>query len=97
MVASKGKTPSRREKFLKKLRKLVKVDVYGNCGKLECDSREIISTDLKKYKFYLAFENSLCKDYVTEKVYKIMNQNIIPVVYNGADMSRFLPPKSVTI
>ena len=28
------------------------------------------------YKFYLAFENSNCHDYVTEKYYKTLNHNI---------------------
>jgi alpha-1,3-fucosyltransferase len=46
------------------------------------------------YKFYLAYENSLCIDYITEKPFKVMNEYIIPVVYNGVEMSRFLPPKS---
>ncbi|KAK3884249.1 hypothetical protein Pcinc_011460 [Petrolisthes cinctipes] len=46
------------------------------------------------YKFYLAFENSLCRDYITEKVYNILELNVVPVVYGGADYKRFLPPNS---
>ena len=65
------------------------VDIYGKCG-MECPSRlengtvvsdyyckEYIFT---KYKFYLAFENSLCTDYITEKFFLALNKNIIPVV-----------------
>jgi alpha-1,3-fucosyltransferase len=42
----------------------------------------------------LAFENTLCKDYITEKVYRNMKHMIIPVVYGGADYKMFLPPHS---
>ena len=49
-----------------------------------------------KYKFYLAFENGLCPDYVTEKFFEFFNHryNVIPVVYNGADMASIAPPHS---
>ena len=30
--------------------------------------------------FYLAFENSLCDDYITEKFFSTLKLNIIPVV-----------------
>ena len=42
----------------------------------------------KGYKFYLSFENSLCSDYVTEKFWKILKFNIVPVVLGGADYSK---------
>jgi len=46
------------------------------------------------YKFYLSFENSVCEDYVTEKYYNVMRYNLIPVTYNGANMSAYGPPHS---
>ena len=46
------------------------------------------------YKFYLAFENSLCADYVTEKFWKVLDYNVIPVVMNGVNMTNFAPPNS---
>ena len=45
-------------------------------------------------QFYLALENSLCKDYVTEKFWKVLPYNVIPVVLSGANMSLFAPPHS---
>ncbi len=47
-----------------------------------------------KYKFYLSFENSVCKDYVTEKFFKVLNYNLIPIVLGGANYSKFAPSKS---
>ena len=44
----------------------LKLDVYGACGK-KCGDYATCASYLKKYKFVLAFENSLCWDYLTEK------------------------------
>lgn len=67
------------------MKNYVQIDIYGKCGKpcpppLNVDCRKIISIE---YKFYLAFENSLCKDYITEKFFKMLYFDIIPVVYGG--------------
>ena len=47
-----------------------------------------------KYKFYLSFENSLCSDYVTEKLFRKLSLDIVPVVMGGADYNKKAPPKS---
>jgi alpha-1,3-fucosyltransferase len=90
---------SDRDKLTSHLQKYIDVDVYGKCGPLKCPSGdstkncdEMLDTT---YKFYLSFENSLCIDYVTEKLYRAMTNNIIPIVFNGANMKYFVPPKSV--
>ena len=46
------------------------------------------------FQFYLSLENSLCRDYVTEKFWKVLPYNVIPVVLNGADMPSLAPPHS---
>ena len=43
------------------------------------------------YKFYLSLENALCKDYITEKFWKVLPYNVIPIVLNGVDMSTLAP------
>lgn len=96
-VVSNCYARSGRTSLMYALRKGISVDVFGGCGNYSCDRTTWDCFNFEPtYRFYLAFENSLCIDYVTEKVYKIMYQNIIPIVYNGADMTRFLPPKSVS-
>jgi len=41
-----------------------------------------IKAELMKYKFYLSFENSQCKDYITEKFYdKALSNGVVPVVH----------------
>jgi len=39
----------------------------------------------KKYKIYLSFENSLCNDYVTEKFFSVLQQDVVFIVFGGAD------------
>jgi hypothetical protein len=46
------------------------------------------------FQFHLSFENSLCEDYVTEKFFNAMGSGMIPVVLNGANMSRIAPTHS---
>jgi alpha-1,3-fucosyltransferase len=90
-------TPSNRMGLVQKLRENgVDVEIFGGCvnSSLNLSPEEQKSFLEDKYKFYFAFENSLCDDYVTEKLYKVMDSIIIPVVYSGADMSRFAPPMS---
>lgn len=89
-------THSKREDYIKKLTEFVPVDIYGKCGPLECLPRNDPRCDvvLNNYKFYLAAENSLCPDYVTEKFYRALMNNVVPLVYGGADYSQYAPPNS---
>lgn len=87
---------SRRDELTKNLQKFVDVDIYGKCGNLTCEYKSSKCDDMlnETYRFYLAFENTLCIDYLTEKLFNTLSHYIIPIVYSGADVSRFLPPKS---
>ena len=96
-MVSHCNTESGRENLTTMIETLLKVDVYGNCGPLKCikngelDCNELVG---RTNKMYLAFENSICKDYVTEKVFKMLPYNIIPIVFNGARMSDVAPTHS---
>ena len=87
---------SNRDQFAKKLQQHLQVDIYGKCGPLKCSKKggNCYSMLERDYKFYLSFENAICTDYVTEKVWNILTLNIIPVVLGGADYKKLLPPKS---
>ena len=92
-------TESNREGFVEKLQEFLAVDVYGGCyeDSLECgrdDANGCWDMIASKYKFYLSFENSICKDYVTEKFFDPLQRNIIPIVLGGADYSKIAPPHS---
>nr|XP_037877562.1 alpha-(1,3)-fucosyltransferase C-like [Bombyx mori] len=45
----------------------------------------------EKYYFYLSFENSFGEDYVTEKLLHALEFDAVPVVYGGANYTRFMP------
>ena len=88
-------TPSKRELYVAELQKFVSVDVYGKCGTKICPEPGCWDHINKKYKFYLAFENSLCVDYVTEKLYRtLIHGRMIPIVLGGANYTALLPEKS---
>ena len=96
-LVSHCKTTSDRESYVKELQKYIDVDIYGACGLLKCGSRmskECYEMIERNYKFYLSFENSVCKDYVTEKLQTILNYNIIPITLGGANYSHIAPPHS---
>ncbi|KAK4871924.1 hypothetical protein RN001_016048 [Aquatica leii] len=91
-------TSSKREVLIKNIQKYMPVDVFGRCGSKKCDeSNRDKCYDMlqKEYKFYFSGENSICKDYVTEKLYYVLNKNVVPVVYGGVDYTKTAPPKSV--
>nr|XP_034836325.1 alpha-(1,3)-fucosyltransferase C-like [Maniola hyperantus] len=74
-----------------------KLDIYGWCGNKKCPRgriEECLALLRKDYYFYLAFENSVSEDYVTDKILYPLQNYAVPIVYGGADYSRFLPPGS---
>ena len=46
------------------------------------------------YKFYLSFENSFCRDYITEKFWKVLKYRVVPIVLGAGNYSLYAPPKS---
>ncbi|OXA63890.1 Alpha-(1,3)-fucosyltransferase C [Folsomia candida] len=106
-ASSRGcKSQSRREKYVKELQSYIPVDIFGACGPFKCGTQKTMRNPYKvehddcyllvsvAYKFVLAAENSVCEDYVTEKLYNHLKLNVVPVVYGGADYNKYAPPNS---
>ena len=91
-------THSRRELYIRKLSRYIDIDVLGACGKpWKCGKRylhdgcfQILNST---YKFFLAFENALCRQYFTEKLFENFNYDVVPIVYGGqsGDLEQHLP------
>ncbi|XP_059139275.1 glycoprotein 3-alpha-L-fucosyltransferase A-like [Physella acuta] len=90
---------SKRDQYVKELQKYIDVDIYGKCGPLKCPNKEKNAEQCEQmltttYKFYLSFENSLCKDYLTEKFYRNFAErlHVIPIARGGFDYQKYIPP-----
>ncbi|CAL1527929.1 unnamed protein product [Lymnaea stagnalis] len=95
---SNCKTQSRREDYVKEMQKYIDVDIYGACGQpCSKDNPDCLAQLPWQYMFYLSFENSICTDYVTEKLFKLFEpeMHIVPVVRGGANYDRHLPKDTV--
>uniref|UniRef100_A0AC34F5B5 Fucosyltransferase n=1 Tax=Panagrolaimus sp. ES5 TaxID=591445 RepID=A0AC34F5B5_9BILA len=78
IFVSNCETNSNRESYLAELQKYANVTVHGECNGHQISTEEM-KAEMEKHFFVLAFENSVCEDYVTEKFWKIKNL-IVPIV-----------------
>ena len=78
---------SNREEYLERLETIIPVTRMGYCSRNKCPrSRDSCLKELAvTHPFYLAFENSLCRDYVTEKYANVITTSqMIPVIFSQA-------------
>ncbi|EFX71434.1 hypothetical protein DAPPUDRAFT_60056 [Daphnia pulex] len=92
-ITSTCPTSVRRENYVRQLARHISVDIYGGCGHKYCGSHEQVR-DIPFNFFVLAFENSLCTDYVSEKLYTALENGVVPVVYGEADYRAYAPSYS---
>ena len=96
---------SRRIEHALNLSQYVDIKVYTRAERCRTELKSILGPNggtkasYNGYWFYLAFENSLCRDYITEKFWKIITSDslTIPVVLGGYSMEDYeivAPPKS---
>ena len=86
----------------------MQIAAYGSClnnkqklGRTGRPAEDLLNEQriLGKHKFYLAFENSCCVDYISEKLASAFASGLIPVVAGPEDYSRLayrLPVSLVT-
>ncbi|KAK3100130.1 hypothetical protein FSP39_015173 [Pinctada imbricata] len=100
-LSSNCRTQSRRDEYVNIMGNIIDIDIYGKCGNLSCrniirkdDPNDVCRNEKSiQYKFYLSFENALCPDYITEKVYLFYqyDRQIIPVIRGIQNADEFLP------
>ena len=83
--------------FIRALMKHVEVNIFGKCATaFEANKTWVCPQnmgngclqELQRHKFYLAFENSLCIDYITEKYWRnSLERGLVPIVLGGASYS----------
>lgn len=69
------------------------LDIFGTCGDMNCPEDNINKcyTLLEsKYYFYLSFEDSIAEDYVTDQLLTALNHFAVPLVFGGANYTRYV-------
>ncbi|XP_030647626.1 alpha-(1,3)-fucosyltransferase 7 [Chanos chanos] len=95
-VVSNYKPYYYRSKVYQQLKNFIHVEVYGRWIRRYVSEKNLLST-LAKCSFYLAFENSVFKDYITEKLWRNSFQaGTVPVVLGPPreNYEAFVPPES---
>ncbi|KAJ7390337.1 alpha-(1-_3)-fucosyltransferase [Desmophyllum pertusum] len=89
--------------FVRALMKHVEVSVFGKCANQLSETNNTwhcphnmgkgCLEEFQRHKFYLAFENSLCIDYITEKYWRnSLERGLVPIVLGGA---RYSPEQAI--
>lgn len=98
-LASHCSSISRREKLVEMLQEHVRVDSLSKCmhnrdWPLDIDRSDKLAI-LRRYRVYLAAENSIEQDYVSEKVYDGLIAGAVPVYLGAPNIDKFVPQNSV--
>ena len=95
---------NRRYKVIAEMRKYLDIDMFGGCYNNPCGDNPRDELDkacreiMKEYKFYLAFENNDCKDYVTEKYWQSLYREQIPIVnWKSLNRSIVIPNSYINV
>lgn len=84
--------------YVMELQNYINVSISGLCGHLRCPRKRgspVCHALLRRHKFYLAFENANCPDYMTEKYWQnAIDNDIVPIVMGGADYKYLAIPNS---
>ena len=105
-VQSSCDAPSDRDTYVQELMKYLKVDSLGAClNNKELpqeykDPLEYANKDFYKiianYKFTLAFENAICDDYISEKLWRPLEIGSVPI-YRGSPSAQDWMPNNNSV
>jgi hypothetical protein len=94
-IASSAVNRSGRTEYVRELMQHITVDSYGrslhNRTFAEDRGRETKLATIARYKFTLAFENSIARDYVTEKFFEPLIAGSVPVYLGAPNVADFAP------
>ena len=93
--------PSDRDAYVVELMKYIPVDSYGAClhnKDLPPEYVNPLTMDeggfhkiIAKYKFTLAFENAICEDYITEKLWRPLTLGSVPIYRGSPTVNDWMP------
>ncbi|XP_070847698.1 4-galactosyl-N-acetylglucosaminide 3-alpha-L-fucosyltransferase 9-like [Chaetodon trifascialis] len=78
-IVSNWKPNYKRVQFYNEMTKHIKIHTYGRAFDQDVSNEDYVKI-VSSCKFYLSFENSVYKDYITEKLYRPMSLGTVPVV-----------------
>ena len=95
IIASNCNPFNKRLNYVEEMRKYIPVKIYGKCG-IPCPNTKDQKINCRRIAaqtslFYLAFENAICDDYVTEKFFEMLKYDVVPVVLGGGNYETYVP------
>ncbi|XP_055852997.1 alpha-(1,3)-fucosyltransferase B [Episyrphus balteatus] len=102
-------TASGRNEYIKELMKYIDIDSYGKClhnkdlpKELTGDYLNTIQSEefyrfFARYKFIIAYENGVCKDYISEKFWRPLIMGNIPIYFGSPTIKDWEPTKKSVI
>ncbi|XP_069697948.1 alpha-(1,3)-fucosyltransferase 10 isoform X2 [Periplaneta americana] len=107
-VHSDCDTPLERDAYATELMKYIPIDSYGKCvqnkelPKHLSDPMESMDSEeffhfVARYKFTLSFENAVCEDYITEKLWRPLIVGSIPIYMGSPSVMDWLPNNNSAI
>jgi alpha-1,3-fucosyltransferase 10 len=94
-IASNPRDRSGRDAYVRELMRHLPVDSYGRCLNNRMlpgdEGRATKLATISRYRFTLAFENSVAPDYVTEKFFDPLRVGSVPVYLGAPDVADYAP------
>nr|CAD2145019.1 unnamed protein product [Meloidogyne enterolobii]CAD2202315.1 unnamed protein product [Meloidogyne enterolobii] len=98
-LVSNCNSNSKREVAVEALSKYINIKIGGKCGKTPedrnlCPRNRDCSYLYSNYYFYIAMENDICNNYVTEKFWERYTFPSVPIVLKASIYQGFIPDNS---